>query len=292
MKKIYVAIFVLLILIALSFNQISIGATKKNKTTNNLTQEQLVKTNKYLASLEVSGYELSPEFNKNTLEYYLVVPKDVNSINIKAVAEAEKEGAIVKITGNNSLTKQENIVNIRVTAADGTSRLYTIVLVKNPEINLKLDSLKIEGIQINPVFNKDTYYYKAKLEDTELRSLKVEAIPNNTDARVEIIGADNIKDGDNLINIVVSKGKETTIYQIDTDIDFLGEKEKEITNVITQVRQIINYVIIGVSVFVVLIVILIIIAIIRKKSKKNKEKDKNSKLQQNQKINQNRRRRN
>lgn len=292
MKKIYVAIFVLLILIALSFNQISIGATKKNKTTNNLTQEQLVKTNKYLASLEVSGYELSPEFNKNTLEYYLVVPKDVNSINIKAVAEAEKEGAIVKITGNNSLTKQENIVNIRVTAADGTSRLYTIVVVKNPEINLKLDSLKIEGIQINPVFNKDTYYYKAKLEDTELRSLKVEAIPNNTDARVEIIGADNIKDGDNLINIVVSKGKETTIYQIDTDIDFLGEKEKEITNVITQVRQIINYVIIGVSVFVVLIVILIIIAIIRKKSKKNKEKDKNSKLQQNQKINQNRRRRN
>ena len=292
MKKIYVAIFVLLILIALSFNQISIGATKKNKTTNNLTQEQLVKTNKYLASLEVSGYELSPEFNKNTLEYYLVVPKDVNSINIKAVAEAEKEGAIVKITGNNSLTKQENIVNIRVTAADGTSRLYTIVVVKNPEINLKLDYLKIEGIQINPVFNKDTYYYKAKLEDTELRSLKVEAIPNNTDARVEIIGADNIKDGDNLINIVVSKGKETTIYQIDTDIDFLGEKEKEITNVITQVRQIINYVIIGVSVFVVLIVILIIIAIIRKKSKKNKEKDKNSKLQQNQKINQNRRRRN
>lgn len=292
MKKIYVAIFVLLILITLSFNQISIGATKKNKTTNNLTQEQLVKTNKYLASLEVSGYELSPEFNKNTLEYYLVVPNGVNSINIKAVAEAEKEGAIVKVTGNNSLTKQENIVNIRVTAADGTSRLYTIVVVKNPEVNLKLDSLKIEGIQINPVFNKDTYYYKAKLEDTELRSLKVEAIPNNTDARVEIIGADNIKDGDNLINILVSKGKETTIYQIDTDIDFLGEKEKEITNVITQVRQIINYVIIGLSIFVVLIVILIIIAIIRKKSKKNKEKDKNNKLKQNPKINQNRRRRN
>ena len=290
MKKIYVPIFVLLILVTLSFNKAVLGASKKNKTTNNLTQEDIAKTNKYLSSLEISGYELSPEFNKNTLEYYIVIPKNINSINIKAIAEAEKEGAIVKITGNQALTKQENTVNVRVTAADGTSRLYTINVVKEPEVNLQLNSLKIEGIDITPTFNKDTYYYKASLEDTELRSLKVEAIPNNTDAKVEIIGADNIKDGENLINIVISEGKEKTIYQIDTDIDFLGEKEKEITNVITEVRQIINYVIIGLIVFAVLIIILIIIAIIRKKSKKNKEKSRE--LKQNQKINQNRRRRN
>lgn len=275
MKKTYLPIFVILIIIILS---LCTGNVKAAKGTTKSAQNQLTdeekeeRANKYLSSLKIEEYELLPEFNKNTLEYYVVIPKSCKELKIDAVAEVDE--AVVKVTGNTNFTKQENKINIRVTAIDGTSRLYTITATKEPDVILQLDSLEIEGIDLNPVFNKDVYYYTASLEDTELRSLKVDAIADNSDAYVEILGADNIVDGDNLISIIVSTKNETTIYQVDVDIDFLGEKEKEIDNVITRLRKIINYVIIGVIIFVILIILIIMISIIIKKSKKAKQKEK------------------
>lgn len=276
MKKKYLLVFVIFIVIMLGFCQSGIYAAKANSTkaTNTLTEEEKAeRENKYLSSLKIEGYELSPEFNKNTLEYYVIIPKSCKELEIDATAEIEE--AVVRITGNNNLTKQENNISIRVTAIDGTSRVYNITAIKEPEVKLQLDSLEIEGIDLSPVFKKDTYYYTASLEDTELRSLKVNAVADNSDARIEILGADNIIDGNNLISIIVSDKSDTTIYQVDVDIDFLGEKEKERENVITRLRKIINYVVIGVIIFVCLIILIIIISVIVKKNKKaNKKKTK------------------
>lgn len=274
MKKTYLPIFVILIVTILGLCQGNVQAAKTSTSSakNQLTEEEKEeRANKYLSSLKIEEYELMPEFNKNTLEYYVIIPKDCKQLKIDATAEVE--GAVVRVTGNTNFTKQENKINIRVTAIDGTSRLYTITATKEPDVNLQLDSLEIEGIDLKPVFNKDVYYYTASLEDTELRSLNVNAIADNSEAYVEILGANNIVDGDNLISIIVSTKNETTIYQVDVDVDFLGEKEKEIDNVITRLRKIINYVIIGVIVFVALIILIIIISVIVKKSKRGKQKE-------------------
>lgn len=274
MKKTYLPIFVILIIIILGLCTGDVQAVKNGTSSKNqLTEEEKEeRANKYLSSLKIEDYELMPEFNKNTLEYYVVVPKGCKELKIDAIAEVD--GAVVKITGNTNFTKQENKVNIRVTAIDGTSRLYTITATKEPDVKLQLDSLEIEGIDLKPVFDKNIYYYTASLEDTELRSLKVNAVADNSDAYIEILGADQIIDGNNLISIIVSTKNETTIYQVDVDIDFLGEKEKEIDNVITRLRKIINYVIIGVIIFVSLIILIIIVSVIIKKNKKSKEKEK------------------
>lgn len=270
MKKIYVTILVLLIILSLGLENISLAVPNAPK---NMTAEEAeIRSNKYLKSLTLADYEMSPEFNKNTLNYYVFIPNELKELNVDATAEEEANGAIVRITGNNLLNKQENIINVRVTAQDGTSRLYTITAIKQPEVNLKLNTLEIEGIDINPIFSQDTFFYTASIEDTELRSLNVTALPNDTEATVEIIGASELIDGKNLISIILTKGKEKTIYQIDMDIDFLGEKEKEISNVITEVRQIINYVVIGLIAFVVFIILIIIITIIVKKRKNKKSK--------------------
>lgn len=274
MKKRRLLVFIILIVVLVSFQPCNVKAAKKSKNVVNNTlseEEKAERENKYLGSLKIEGYELLPEFNKNTLEYYVIIPKNCKALEIEATTEVQ--GAIVKITGNNNLIKQENVINIRVTAIDGTSRLYTITATKEPDINLKLDSLEIEGIDLTPIFDKDIYYYTASLEDTELRSLKVNAIPDNSEANIEIIGADNIIDGDNLISVIVSDKKDTTIYQVEIDIDFLGEKEKEIDNVITRLRKIINYTIIGVIIFIVLIILIIIITLIVKKKKRKKTKE-------------------
>ena len=281
MRKLNVSIIISIILI-LALNVVYASNTASTRSSNNLTNETVetnelseeaikeARANKNLSSLEVVGYELSPYFNKNNLTYTVIIPEDVTSIEINAEAEAEAEGAIVRISGNTRLTRQENTVTVRVTAKDGTSRAYSITVLKAPEVNLKLDSLQIEGLELNPVFDEDTFYYTSSLVDTELTSLNVNAVASDETANVEVIGADNLVDGENLINIIVSNDDETTIYQVNVDVDMLGEKEKEVDNVITRVRKIINYALWGFAGFLLVIVLILIIVLIRKIIKRKK----------------------
>ena len=258
MRKLNVSIIIISIILLLSLNTVyatSVGTTSTtNETvgTNELSEEAIeeARANKNLSSLEVIGYELSPYFNKNNLTYTVIIPEDVTSIEINA--EAEAEGAIVRISGNTRLTRQENTVTVRVTAKDGTSRAYSITVLKAPEVNLKLDSLQIEGLELNPVFDEDTFYYTSSLVDTELTSLNVNAVASDETANVEVIGADNLVDGENLINIIVSND------------------EKEVDNVITRVRKIINYALWGFAGFLLVIVLILIIVLIRKIIKRKK----------------------
>ena len=279
MRKLNVSIIISIILI-LALNVVYASNTASTRSSNNLTNETVetnelseeaieeARANKNLSSLEVVGYELSPYFNKNNLTYTVIIPEDVTSIEINA--EPEVEGAIVRISGNTRLTRQENTVTVRVTAKDGTSRAYSITVLKASEVNLKLDSLQIEGLELNPVFDEDTFYYTSSLVDTELTSLNVNAVASDETANVEVIGADNLVDGENLINIIVSNDDETTIYQVNVDVDKLGEKEKEVDNVITRVRKIINYALWGFAGFLLFIVLILIIVLIVKIVKRKK----------------------
>lgn len=276
MRKLNVSIIIISIILLLSLNTVyatsvsTTSTTNETVETNELSEETIkeARANKNLSSLEVVGYELSPYFNKNNLTYTVIIPEDVTSIEINA--EPEVEGAIVRISGNTRLTRQENTVTVRVTAKDGTSRAYSITVLKASEVNLKLDSLQIEGLELNPVFDEDTFYYTSSLVDTELTSLNVNAVANDETANVEVIGADNLVDGENLINIIVSNDDETTIYQVNVDVDMLGEKEKEVDNVITRVRKIINYALWGFAGFLLVIVLILIIVLIRKIIKRKK----------------------
>ena len=278
MKKLNVSIIIITIILILGLNSVYAVSTKQTNITNELSQSNELseekakeeKSNKNLNSLEVVGYNINPYFNKNTLTYTVIIPKDVSSIDINA--EPEATGAIVRISGNTKLTKSENTVSVRVTAQDGTSKAYTITVLKEPEVNLKLSSLQIEGINLEPVFNSDIFYYTSSLEDTELTSINVSAIANEKNTNIEITGADNLVDGQNLINIIVSNDNEKTVYQVNLDVDMLGEKEKEKDNVITRVRKIINYSLWGFAGFLLFIVFILLIVLIRKIIKNKKHK--------------------
>lgn len=279
MKKKNVTIYVVLILAILSIGQIFWGTKSLASTTNltaNQTQEELAKeqekerkANKYLESLSIEGYELLPTFNKSTFEYTVIIPNDVTALDIEA--KPEVEGAIVRISGNKNLTKKENKITVTVTAINGTVRSYTVLAIKEPEVNLKLSSLQIDGIDLTPQFNETTYFYTSSIENTELTSLNVTAKVNDENAKVEIIGANNIQDGKNLINIILSNDDETTVYQVNLEVDMLGEKEKEAGNVITRIRNIMKYATIGIASLVAIIILAIIISIIVHKCRKKDE---------------------
>ena len=85
--------------------------------------------NSDLSALRISPGSLQPAFSPEITEYGVNLSEDTERLIVSAVA-ADPD-ATVTIEGQNSLTYGENHVNIRVTAQNGTVRLYHILAVRN-----------------------------------------------------------------------------------------------------------------------------------------------------------------
>lgn len=81
----------------------------------------------YLSELEIEGYTLTPEFDKQTLEYSIKEEVKSNEINIKASTSNNK--AKINGNGNIKINKDKNEYRIDVTAENGSTRTYIIKLI-------------------------------------------------------------------------------------------------------------------------------------------------------------------
>ena len=249
-----------------------------NATTTKTDDEN---TNNDLASLSITDYQISPEFNKNTRNYYVAIPTTISSVEVNAQAESAK--ATVKITGNTQLTKTENTIQIVVTSAKGRTKTYKIIVTKQKENTLKLQSLEIKGATFSPAFDSSKYYYTAEMKiNDDSKDITVEAVANNANAKVEVIGNKGIQAGENLVSVIVSNSSETTVYEIlinatveKTIISNVENNDKiqQVKNGVSEFFKDENK-IIALLVAVAVILIIIIICIIKKISGKNKA-DKN-----------------
>lgn len=121
-------------------------------------------TNADLSALRVVDHVISPEFNKNTLEYTLEVENDVESIEIKAT-KADSD-ASVSGTGVKELTEGVNKFNIVVTAEKGNKKTYVISVTRkelNP-INVDVDGFKYTVVRKADVMEAPTYYSSTEVE--------------------------------------------------------------------------------------------------------------------------------
>jgi len=113
---------------AIDWNDKSFSFNKTtSKSTTIITQAQLEASyskNNYLASLSVNNHSLSPAFNKNTLVYNLEVENDVTAITV--AGSKEDSYASVSGLGNYDLNEGINKIEIKVTAQNGSTRIYTI----------------------------------------------------------------------------------------------------------------------------------------------------------------------
>ena len=249
-----------------------------NATTSQTDNEN---TNNDLASLSITDYQISPEFNKNTRNYYVAIPTTISSVEVNAQAESAK--ATVKITGNTQLTKTENTIQIVVTSAKGRKKTYKIIATKQKENTLKLQSLEIKGATFSPAFDSSKYYYTAEMKiNDDSKDITVEAVANNANAKIEVIGNKGIQAGENLVSVIVSDSRETTVYEIlinatveKTIISNVENNDKiqQVKNGVLEFFKDENKVI-ALLVAVAVILIIIIICIIKKISGKNKA-DKN-----------------
>lgn len=208
----------------------SSNSAQKSNTSNTTTKTKAKSSNANLSNLGMNPNDFTG-FSENKTSYDVTVLNNVTQVEIYATKKDSK--ASLTGTGIKKLQEGQNTANVIVTAEDGTTKTYTINikrLSKNEKQDttenldaksssnskdLELSNLEIEGVNLEPSFESSTYKYEISIKG-EQSNLDIKASTNNTSDKVEIIGNENLQNGQNIITILVtnSKSDEVATYQI------------------------------------------------------------------------------
>lgn len=213
--------------------------TSSNNTNNNQTSNNNKSSNNYLKSLQISEEGLTPNFVKTKTNYTLSVGPKVTSINVNA--RAEDANASVNVSGNTDLKDGDNIIYITVTAQNGSKRTYTITVNRSADpvkSNSFLSNLIIKDMELSPIFSSEILEYNGGTIKTNDTKLDIYTYPTNENAKVEIIGNENLIIGENIITIKVISEDETSTKEY--KIKFIREEEVVETQALSEVEPIKN----------------------------------------------------
>lgn len=189
--------------------QIQIGnmqsMSQEIKTSNDEQGNNTQVQNANLKVLRLNREGLVPTFEENIYEYYLTVLNNVNDIEILTISD--NPNATIEIDGNNNLKEGLNIITIKVISEDKTqTNVYTIQVTKTANLessNTNLEILAIENVLLYPQFGANVTNYKAEISN-DISDLNILAVPENEKAIVEVIGKNNLKEGNNLVSVYVT----------------------------------------------------------------------------------------
>lgn len=133
-----------------SYDEQTRSAPKDSTTINCIKRETIIKnysSNNNLKSLGVKDHQISPEFNKNELNYTLEVENDVKKITIEGSKEDNKSS--ITGLGEKEVHEGANSFDIVVTAENGTTKTYhlTVNVKELDPINVKVDKKEMTVIQ-------------------------------------------------------------------------------------------------------------------------------------------------
>lgn len=99
--------------------------------------------------------------------------------------------------------------------------------IEEEKVNTKLEILAIEDALLNPPFDINEIKYKTEISNN-IQNIKILAIPEDENATVQIIGKDNLHEGENTVTIIVTGADKITqkSYQV---IVYKRDKEEEKT---------------------------------------------------------------
>jgi len=132
-----------------------------SKTIKTLTYSEYqasLSSNNNLKNLAVEGYEITPDFDKNTLEYTVKVNED--ETKVKIIASAEDNTASVSGTGEVEVSAGNNVFDILVIAQNGSEKTYKLnveVVDKDP-IEVEVDNNKYTVVKLgNNLIKPESY---------------------------------------------------------------------------------------------------------------------------------------
>ena len=258
-------------------NSTNSSSSSSSNTSSNTTQEQeSSNANLKMLGIRPTEYDFSG-FKSGTTTYKVTVPSDVEEVEVYGTAQ--DSNAKVSGLGTKKLEEGMNDLSIVVTAEDGTEKIYTIQVTResiessNEEATEVpgegLESLKIGDLELSPAFSINVYEYTAKYIG-EGTKVDVEATATNPEYTVEITGNDGLKEGENIITILVTDadGENVATYQVTVNKSLVDEeaiaREQEEARQKEEQRKMI---IIGVAVGVVALIIIIALIVRHKRNK-------------------------
>lgn len=163
-----------------------------------------------LYSLNASVGTFDTTFDKDVTVYTLTVPYDTKEV----ILSGSLEDTLSTVDGlfKYELSEDKTTAIITVTAEDGSTKVYTVYIVKEkPPVvptpvvyyyfsNNYLKTLEAKGYEIK--FDKDTLEYELSVKN-DVKSLDITAIAEDSRSRVEITGNENFKTGKNTVIISV-----------------------------------------------------------------------------------------
>lgn len=246
--------------------------TSSNTESKKANQTVTKSSNANLSDLGITPYDFTG-FKYGTTSYEVVVPEDTETVEVYAKTQDSK--AKVTGTGKKNLEKGENKVEVVVTAENGTKKTYTINIIREvqqeeEETNIEenkideegkgLAELRISNLTLTPEFKTDVYEYTVQYigEDTKLN---IETKPTSEDYVIEIVGNENIQEGENTITILVAEknGENIATYQITVNKSLIDEEA--IAREEAEKREQQQKIIIGAIVIVAILAIIVFIII-------------------------------
>ena len=138
---------------------------------------------------------LSPVFASGTTAYAATVAHDVSAVTV--AAQSTHSQSFVSITPPDadrgtegiqvSLVVGVNVITVAVVSQDGNARVeYIVEVARQSEPNVRLKSLNISQVPLSPAFDPAIFHFTATVEH-EVHIVKVEALPDDPDAAVELL---------------------------------------------------------------------------------------------------------
>ena len=206
-------------------------------------------------------------FKKDQTEYSVEVPNEIKTVEV--YAEATDSKAQVTGTGDIELNEGANEAKVEVIAQDGTKKTYTITITRKAsetaattDSKFGLSSLSISGQTISPNFKNTIHSYTVGIKE-DISSLEINAVATDKEAKIEIIGNENLQQGENTITVIVKNEKtnQTVTYKITVNKNVVSETkvERNFFNPSTWGKEMIIK-----SIIVAVLILLIIIAVVLK----------------------------
>lgn len=250
------------------------NSSNSNKNNSNNSTASNKSSNNLLDSLTINNAKMSPTFSKDVTSYSITVPKDVNKLDLDYKLSDSK--ASVKVVGNDNLkSNKNNVVEIIVTAEDGSTKTYTLnVSFSSDSSSNKLASLEVKESSLYPKFDSDVNEYKIKLKKN-VSKLTIDAIAKDKNSKVEIIDNKNLNKNNSVVLVkVTDKNGFSNYYKLKVD----NTKKQTIFGI--EISKIIWFLLI-----MILILIFLILIILIKRRKDDDEDNDNKQVVSNSDVN-------
>ena len=183
------------------------GSSPANRNSNNnsnnnsnVTTKEKKDNNSLLKELKINDKDIT--LSDDIFNYKSSVTNEIESLKVVAISKSDK--AKVEISGEKNLKVGENVVNIIVTAEDGTVSNYEVIVTRKEEnIELSSDSslrfFIVGDYEID--FKSNVYEYDLKIKNEKKLDIAYYATDENAD--VVIKGNENLKNN-SIISIIVT----------------------------------------------------------------------------------------